>query len=137
VYTIPTRRGDAFFLLGYGLALVILLAGTMGTLPVPALGPGAALGAVSGVAHVLAVAQLPRELNNASTELAARRRFFLASTAGKLHFGLELLVSLLLAVSVIWRLPDLPLTAFLAYWTARFAVCLLSQLLGAARLRQG
>ena len=136
MYTIPTLRGDGLFLVLSSLGLAILLAMTTGTLPVATLSVGIALGVASGVAHVLAISQLPRQLTNASADLPARRRAFLASRAGQLHVGIDTLVGLLLLIGIFWSPLHQPLPAFVIYWVARFAISFASLLPPAMRRQQ-
>ena len=123
---------------GYCLLLVLLLAGAPGPGIVAALGLAVALGLVSGSAHAAAVRQLPGTPTHASSDLAAQRKAFTSSSAGKLHFGIELVAWLTpLAIFFLPRPWPWPLLAFpVAYAAARHAVTMVVLLRKPGALRR-
>jgi len=133
VFSIPTLRGEVFFLILSSLGLALLVGVATDPLPVSALGAGIGVGMASGMAHVLAISSLPRQLSNGSADAPARRLAFLATRPGKLYAGIDMLVGLLLFASIVGWPLQLPMPVFAACWVARFAVSVISLLPNKAR----
>lgn len=125
MYPIPTRKGEAFAVVAYGLLLALLLGGASHSWLAPALGLALALGLLSGWAHGLALRQLPAAtLPTASEDFQARRQAFMATGAGKLHAGIDLLVWLPPLAGLVLKGPWPSLEFPVAYATTRHAFTL-------------